>query len=118
MTLMSDTLVVLLIGGIAFAIGLLVALRFFPLPAPGATGDLVAWVARLVAGGAFGASALDIYSVAKRQSEQNLATDPVELADGLAQAISDLGVLFALAVGLAVVGTLLVAGDRSATEAE
>ena len=108
---MSGNGVVVLIGLVAFAAGLAGAIRVEPAPARGRAGALVQWVSRLVAGGALATFALDIYAVVKRQSEEDLPTDAVELADGLTRVLYDAGVLFSLAVGLAVVGSRLLA-DR------
>lgn len=115
---MSDTAVVLFIGLVGFAAGFYAAVRFFPFPAPARSAELVAWVSRLVAAAALSAFALDIYAAVKFQSGDDAPTDPVSLADGLVRALFDAGVLFALAVGLAVVGGLLLADDRRAPGAE
>lgn len=108
---MSGTGIVVLIAVLGFAGGVAGAARLGPAPAAGTTGALIQWVSRLVAGAALATFALDIYALAKRQSEDDLPTDPVELADGLTRALYDGGVLFSLAVGLAVLGSLLRTRD-------
>lgn len=60
-----------------------------------------------MAGAALATIALDLYSVIKGQSGDDLPTDPVALADGLTRTLYDGGVLFSLAVGLVVMGALM-----------
>ena len=115
---MSGTGIVVLIAVLGFAGGVVGAARVEPVPAAGTAGALIQWVSRLVAGAALATFALDIYAVVKRQSEDDLPTAPVELADGLTRALYDGGVLFSLAAGLAVVGSLLRAKGSSAANPE
>ncbi len=110
---MSGSGIVVLLAVLGFAGGVAGAVRLEPPPAAGPAGRLVQWVSRLVAGAAVATLALDIYAVVKRQSDDELASDPVELADGLTRALYDGGVLFTLAVGLAVVGSLMRAKAES-----
>lgn len=114
----SGTGIVVLIALVGFAAGVAGAARVAPAPAAGAPGALVQWVSRLVAGAALATFALDIYALVKRQSGNDLPTDPVELADGLTRALYDGGVLFSLAAGLAVLGSLLRAKDAPAADPE
>lgn len=110
---MSDNDLVLIIVLVAFLAGLLGGVKLLPDLATGWAGVLMLWVSRLVAAAGVATLAMNVYSTVKRQSGEDEPSDPIVLASSLAEVLFDAGVLFSLAVGLAVIGPLLV--DRSWT---
>jgi hypothetical protein len=117
-TQMSNNGLVVVIGLVSFAAGLVAAVRFGP-PVPAtSTGSVVFWCSRLLAAAALGSLALNAYSIIESQSGNNSTTDSIELANGLILALYDTGVLAGLAAGLAVLGPWLIARGEGLDELE
>ncbi len=106
----SPTGTVILLGGFAFAAGFTVALRVGPAAPLTAEGSLIYFTSRLVAAAGIAAGTLGIYASVKTQSlTEDLFGHPMpfRLAEQLALALSDAGVLLALACALALLGSRL-----------
>lgn len=102
--------VVILIAGSSFIAGFTLALRIGPPAPPTAEGSLIFFTSRLVAAAGVAAATLGIYSSVKTQSlsEELLGRPAVSrLAEQLAVALSDAGVLLGLACALALLGARL-----------
>ena len=117
---MSETGLVIVIAALAFGAGLGAAIRSFPAVPSARGGDLVFWVSRLTAAAAVAVFAVDVYALVNRQTSDSadaLGGDvtALTLAQDIAGALFDAGVLASLAAGVALIGARLLRaehGDR------
>jgi hypothetical protein len=114
---MSETGLVIVIAVLAFAAGLAAAIRTFP-PVPSTrSGGVVFWVSRLTAAAALATLAVDVYTMVKRQTSEaadGLGGDvaAVSLAQDLAGALYDAGVLASFAAVVTLIGVWLLRSEN------